>query len=197
MRHSPLVELPESFGIKEPLEPHWHHQLTLSDEYRFKKGLKLLDYCDYFQIQRNPIDSNVAILHDHIYREVFKWRTRYDSHFVLLSYKFDDNGIHIKDTRDLEVKTYFFGPVHRALCDILKDGYSTECNLIATLTKKGYLKKEIISAIHELLAVRVIIGENKEYVWLAFPEEYYTPERWGKFLKKHPMTNSTIYPFNE
>jgi ribosomal peptide maturation radical SAM protein 1 len=171
MRHAPLAETPERFGVAGSLKAHWRYGLIFSSRFRRQRGLELEDFCYCYENPYAQYEPELKALYEALQHQVMRWNERFGAGRARLTFQAEGDGIMLRDSRfgDNE-RMHRFGRTHRLIGEVLTEHFAPESRLIEQLARVGLAEREIRQALDELLDARVVVTIDRDCVWLAFDE---------------------------
>ncbi len=175
VRYSDLVEKPEKYGMEAPLKYHWRYNLLFSNAFLQMNGICLENICYYYDdVNVRPFNAKTMPIYDIFGHQILHWQARFFSRKARLSYKENNGGISIYDSRHHDdPAVYEFGKEAKLLCKTMFGKICCEKELFAAMLERGIHKQKVHTLLNKLCESRVVIQEGDKYLWVAFPEGFY------------------------
>jgi hypothetical protein len=164
-RFAPLQADPERFGIHAASHASLY-DVIFSPEFLAATGFDLDAYAYYFErtYSHPPALQRIYAL---LTTQIDHWKTIRATRKVELTWSADDEGISFSDSRYSEEPVVSnFGPRHHA---VFRECAGTTRSLNVIAEQTALTTADVLSAVDDLLAVRVIVREEQAYLGLATP----------------------------
>lgn len=202
IRHAPMAETPERFGLGSQKRPHFGYDAIFSPPYARRQGLDWNEACYYFD---RPSDDDIerAPLYDALQHQYLIWRSRFDQGQTLLAYEIDQAGsLCVWDSRfSASVEQSLLSPAHAEVYDALvQSGMASVAALQARLTP-AWTVERIRQILTELDKSRLLIQEGERFLALAFHRSFYgdplQPRMWWRSDEFYARYRDQIFPREE
>ncbi|MCG8457842.1 MAG: hypothetical protein MI919_16320, partial [Holophagales bacterium] len=172
-RYAPMSERPLDFGHAEPLTSHWRYDSLFSPEFLDETGLDLTKFCYYFDNYNHPMmGAELRNQFSVLQQQWWHWRNREQKMGSHLSFRADDDGMDVRDTRSgQKPKITRWSAVHRDLY-LAVDGKLAEREQVYKACGQ-HDRQRVADAIEELEAAQLMLTEGRHVLSLAFPREVY------------------------
>jgi ribosomal peptide maturation radical SAM protein 1 len=170
-RYAPLQANPVRWGIFKELRADLPYKTIFSEAFRQERGFVLEKYAYVFETPYE-FQADCSRVYGLLIYQVAHWLESYNKREVGLSYEFSPSGVTYRDSRyQSDEVVLYFGPIHAKIQALVSDQICTSDQLVSAVSQDS--RADVLSALDEMHAARVLFREGNKYVGLAFHTSCY------------------------